>query len=131
MTATIGLVLDCKDPEALARFWAPALGYADLGSAGSYVVLLDPEGVGPKLLLQGVPEDKAVKNRMHLDIDAEDIEAEAARLEALGATRVEDEPLHEHGTNWILMADPEGNEFCVCDGGAAGHSSAPPERRSP
>jgi predicted enzyme related to lactoylglutathione lyase len=65
-----------------------------------------------------VPEDKVAKNRMHLDIDTDDIEAEAARLEGLGATRVAAQPLHEHGTSWILMADPEGNEFCVCDGGA-------------
>ena len=70
-----------------------------------------------RVTLQGVPEAKEVKNRMHLDIDVVDIEAEASRLEALGARRVESEPMHEHGTNWILMADPEGNEFCVCDGG--------------
>ena len=55
---------------------------------------------------------------MHLDIDAVDIETEASRLEALGATRLAGAPMHEHGINWILMADPEGNEFCVCDGGA-------------
>jgi predicted enzyme related to lactoylglutathione lyase len=83
--------------------------------------MLLPNGrPGPKLLLQRVPEAKSVKNRMHLDIDATDIEAEAARLEALGATRVQPDQVHEHGTSWILMADPEGNEFCVCDGGAAG-----------
>jgi predicted enzyme related to lactoylglutathione lyase len=120
MTATIGLVLDCRDPEALAPFWAAALGYVEIGSAGAYVLLMDPEGVKPKLLLQAVAEDKQVKNRMHLDIDAEDIEAEAARLEALGAVRVADDPRHEHGTTWILMADPEGNELCVCDGGTGG-----------
>ena len=54
---------------------------------------------------------------MHLDIDATDIHAEAHRLSALGAMRVADTPTHEHGTTWILMADPEGNEFCICDGG--------------
>jgi predicted enzyme related to lactoylglutathione lyase len=114
---TIGLVLDCEDPVALAAFWAPALGYVSVGEAGAYVVLYPDGRPGPKLLLQQVPEAKAVKNRMHLDIDAVDIEAEARRLEALGARRVAADPIHEHDTNWILMADPEGNEFCVCDGG--------------
>jgi predicted enzyme related to lactoylglutathione lyase len=115
---TIGLVLDCQDPIALAEFWAPALGYVSFGEAGAYVVLFPDGRHGPKLLLQRVPESKTAKNRMHLDIDATDIEAEATRLEALGAHRVADEQIHEHGTSWILMADPEGNEFCVCDGGS-------------
>jgi len=117
MLHPIGLVLDCHDPQRLAGFWSEALGYVNLGEAGTYVLLMDTDEQGPKLLLQGVPEAKEVKNRMHLDIDVVDIEAEASRLEALGARRVESEPMHEHGTNWILMADPEGNEFCVCDGG--------------
>jgi predicted enzyme related to lactoylglutathione lyase len=115
---TIGLVLDCQDPALLADFWASALDYVSLGEAGAYVVLLPNGRPGPKLLLQQVPEPKTTKNRMHLDIDAVDIEAEAARLEALGARRVADDQVHEHGTNWILMTDPEGNEFCVCDGGS-------------
>lgn len=113
---TIGLVLDCTDPDRLAEFWAGALGYVNVGAAGSYVMLLPDGRPGPKLLLQQVPEPKTTKNRMHLDIDAVDIEAEATRLEALGATRVRVDQVHEHGTNWILMTDPEGNEFCVCDG---------------
>ena len=115
---TIGLVLDCHDAASLAGFWAAALDYVTVGEAGAYVMLLPNGRPGPKLLLQRVPEPKSVKNRMHLDIDAVDIEAEAARLQALGARRVQPDQLHEHGTNWILMPDPEGNEFCVCDGGA-------------
>ena len=117
MNSAIGLVLDCVDPSRLAEFWAPALGYTNLGSAGNYVVLIDETGGRPKLLLQGVPEAKTVKNRMHFDIEIRDIETEAGRLEGLGAVRVDSEPHHEHSTNWIVMADPEGNEFCVCDGG--------------
>jgi predicted enzyme related to lactoylglutathione lyase len=117
-TPGIGLVLDCSDPERLAEFWAPALGYVNLGTAGSYVLLLPNGKPGPKLLLQQVPEVKTVKNRMHLDFETADIEAEARRLEALGARRVRDDHIHEHGSSWILMNDPEGNEFCVCDGGA-------------
>jgi predicted enzyme related to lactoylglutathione lyase len=118
-TPAIGLVLDCADPEGLAEFWAPALGYVNLGTAGSYIVLLPNGKPGPKLLLQQVPEPKTVKNRMHLDIETADIDAEAGRLEALGARRVRGDHVHEHGTAWILMTDPEGNEFCVCDGGAS------------
>ena len=118
MTATIGLVLDCSDPTELARFWSQALGYTTLGGAGNYVMLIDADGVKPKLLLQAVPEPKAVKNRMHLDIETPDVEDEATRLESLGARRLEEDLRTEHGSNWVIMADPEGNEFCVCDGGA-------------
>jgi len=116
----IGLVLDCADPERLADFWAPALGYVNLGTAGSYVALFPDGRPGPKLLLQKVTEPKAVKNRMHLDIEVRDIHAEADRLLALGATKVSEAPCQEHGSTWLLMADPEGNEFCICDGGQAG-----------
>ena len=112
-----GLVLDCADPDKLAAFWTAALDYINVGAAGAYVALYPRNGDGPKLLLQRVAEPKTAKNRMHLDIDATDIDAEARRLSALGATRVVDTPSHEHGTSWILMADPEGNEFCICDGG--------------
>ena len=115
---TIGLVLDCADPVALAEFWAFALDYAIVGEAGNYVALVPADRPGPKLLLQRVEEAKRVKNRMHLDIETPDIGSEAARLEAHGATRLQPEPLSEHGSSWILMADPEGNEFCVCDAGA-------------
>ena len=110
-----GLVLDCADPERLAEFWAEALGYANVGSAGVYVALYPREGTGPKLLLQRVTEPKATKNRMHLDIEVPDIDMEAARLCGLGAQRVSDDTHSEHGSTWILMADPEGNEFCICD----------------
>jgi len=113
----IGLVLDCTDPEALAASWAPALGYVNLGTAGAYVALFPDGKPGPKLLLQRVDEAKTVKNRMHFDIEVSDIETESARLVDLGATRVSEGPCSEHGSTWILMADPEGNEFCVCDAG--------------
>jgi predicted enzyme related to lactoylglutathione lyase len=113
----IGLVLDCADPVALSAFWAPALDYVSAGEFGSYVALFPNGRPGPKLLLQRVAESKIAKNRMHLDIEVPDIEAEAARLVDLGATRQGDSTLNEHDTTWILMADPEGNEFCVCDAG--------------
>ena len=114
MATRIELVLDCADGERLAAFWAEALGYRRYGSAGTYIALVPIEGDTPKLILQQVPEPKAGKNRMHLDVLAPDIEAEASRLEVLGAQRTRVEPVVEHGTQWIVMADPEGNEFCVC-----------------
>jgi predicted enzyme related to lactoylglutathione lyase len=119
MVATIGLVLDCADPQGLAPFWSEALGYGNAGSTGNYGVLVAPHGDRPKLLLQGVSEAKASKNRMHFDIETPDVDAEVARLESIGARRLEPTARHEHGTHWVVMADPEGNEFCVCDGGAA------------
>jgi hypothetical protein len=114
----IGLVLDCADPDTLATFWAPALGYTTVGGAGSYVLLVPPDPVRPKLLLQRVAEGKSVKNRMHLDIEVDDVEAEVQRLETLGARRVDDGAMSEFGSTWQVMVDPEGNELCVCDGGA-------------
>jgi predicted enzyme related to lactoylglutathione lyase len=114
----MGLVLDCADPAVLAQFWAAALDYVSVGDAGVYTALFPNGRPGPKLLLQRVDEPKQGKNRMHLDIEVADIEAEADRLEALGAKRLQAEQLSEHGSSWILMTDPEGNEFCVCDAGA-------------
>ena len=114
MARKLELVLDCVDPDREAEFWATALGYEIFGAAGNYRSIVDPDGVSPKIILQGVDEAKTVKNRIHFDIQIDDIETEAARLIALGAVRLQDEPFVEHGTSWILLADPEGNEFCVC-----------------
>jgi predicted enzyme related to lactoylglutathione lyase len=124
MAATIGLVLDCADPDRLAAFWSAALGYTILGGAGSYVMLMDQSGRQPKLLLQRVPEAKTSKNRMHLDIESPAVDDEVTRLEDLGARRLETEPRAEHGTRWVIMADPEGNEFCVCDAGQPNQTPA-------
>jgi predicted enzyme related to lactoylglutathione lyase len=117
----MSLVLDCHDPEALAPFWAAALGYVTLGAVENYVLLVPDSRPGPKLLLQRVPEERAGKNRVHLDIEVPDIESLAGRLLGLGARRVSQGIEAEHGSRWIVMTDPEGNEFCVCDSGAAGH----------
>ena len=111
MTVRMGLVLDCGDPEALAEFWAAALGYTSVGSAGSYVMLLPAEGDGPQLLLQKVPEPKAGKNRMHFDVLGD-----TSSLLAAGATlrRARDGDTEPDGAiEWDVLADPEGNEFCV------------------
>jgi predicted enzyme related to lactoylglutathione lyase len=106
-------VLDCADPRALAPFWAAALGYKEVASAGQYIVLGTGDRTQHEFILQGVDEPKTSKNRMHIDIHSADIDAEAARLEDMGARRVS-EPIEEWGERWITLADPEGNEFCVC-----------------
>jgi predicted enzyme related to lactoylglutathione lyase len=118
--ATIGLVLDCADPEALGRFREQALGLKRLGAAGAYVLLASPSGALPKFLLQRVGEARLTKNRMHLDIETSDVDAEVERLEGIGARRLDRHARTEHGSRWVVMADPEGNEFCVCDGGTGG-----------
>jgi predicted enzyme related to lactoylglutathione lyase len=117
MAAELGLVLDCADPDRLAEFWSAAIGYTTLGSAGNYVLLVDEARKQPKLLLQRVAEPKVGKNRMHVDIETPTVDAEVARLEALGATRSQADAIEEHGIRWVVMADPEGNEFCVCQAG--------------
>jgi len=117
MAAKLGLVLDCADPDRLAEFWSAAIGYSTLGGAGSYVLLVDEAGHQPKLLLQRVAEPKSGKNRMHFDIETPTVDAEVARLEGLGAHRIEADAIEEHGNRWVVMADPEGNEFCVCNAG--------------
>ncbi len=113
----MGLVLDCADPVSLAQVWGPALRYTYLGAVENYALLVPEAGAGPKLLLQKVTEPKAAKNRMHLDIETREVEAEVARLLLLGASRIDAHDHHEHGNRWVVMADPEGNEFCVCNAG--------------
>ena len=111
----LDIVLDCADADAQAEFWAGALRYELLGAAGQYRVLAPPAGEdGTKLLLQQVDDPKTSKNRMHFDLLARDVHAEADRLVALGARRGDD--FEEHGHRWVAMRDPEGNEFCVCEG---------------
>jgi predicted enzyme related to lactoylglutathione lyase len=108
----INYVLDCADPDALAGFWAAALGFERHGSGGPYVSLRRPGTGQPELLLQQVPEAKRGKNRMHPDLRVADSEAEVARLRELGATVLRG-PLDDDGHWTTVMADPEGNEFCV------------------
>lgn len=109
------LVLDCNDPQSLAPFWATALNFEALWSFEQYIGLGRADAP-LMLLLQQVPEAKSVKNRMHIDIPTPDIEAKVAELVAAGATRL-DEGVSELGpARWVRMADPQGNEFCVCKG---------------
>ncbi len=116
MLQRLDVALDCTDVDTQADFWAAALGYDRFGSGAQYRSLVAPPGApGPKVILQQVPEPRTVKNRMHLDLIVDDVATEVARLEALGARRLDPGPVSELGITWVVMADPEGNEFCVCD----------------
>jgi predicted enzyme related to lactoylglutathione lyase len=114
--ARLELVLDCAEPTRLAKFWRAALDYRDDYIDAKLVVLVPKEGTASPLLLQGVPEPKAGKNRMHLDIVVDDVEAEVRRLQALGARRIDNGVQNFGGTRWVRMSDPEQNEFCVSTG---------------
>ena len=105
------LVFDCADPARLAEFWAEALGFARGPTDEDHAWVWDPARRMPHLLFNRVPEPKVVKNRLHLDLGTDEVEAEVVRLEALGAQRLRH--VAEHGQAWWIMADPEGNEFCV------------------
>ena len=108
------MVLDCRNLAVVAGFWSEALGYRATRGAEPYLSLVPAEsGTGPELLLQRVPESKRGKNRLHLDLRTQDLDAEVARLVGLGAHVVSESPLHEGGWTWHVLTDPEGNEFCV------------------
>ena len=115
----IELVLDCRDPDGLARFWGAALSYEVVDSSGSYRSLepIDGDDPGPALVLQAVHEPKVGKNRLHLDVvTSGSMEAEVARLVEAGAELVEvrqDPSSFDNPDTWTVMRDPEGNEFCV------------------
>lgn len=152
MSRHIQVTVDAHDPRALSTFWRDVLGYvhpappgADLPDGAdplaawdeflarvgvpedqrnSGSAIEDPEGRGPRLFFQQVPEDKVTKNRVHLDVRAAPglqgeermaaLEAECDRLVALGATRLHRcEPAPPLSSGFIVMADPEGNEFCL------------------
>lgn len=110
------VVIDCADLERAARFWAGALGYADPSdgaSGGKYRSLLPADGPGVEILLQRTHDGKGAKNRVHLDLRTSDLDAEVNRVVELGATRLTAEAIEESGWTWHILADPDGNEFCV------------------
>ena len=110
------LIIDCHDPRALGDFWKEVLGYRETDAKFEgdehYVELTGPPGSGPTLLLIHTPDEKVTKNRLHIDVNATDRDQaeEVARIEALGATRVD---IGQGEQTWVVLADPEGNEFCV------------------
>ncbi len=108
------VVLDCAELDRSAEFWCGVLGYTSAPpSPGRYRRLLPANGDGIEVLLQRVPEAKATKNRLHLDLRVPDLEDELARLLALGARHAAAEPVEEDGWKWYILQDPDGNEFCV------------------
>jgi hypothetical protein len=133
MATGVQVTFDCADPARLSAFWASALGYvvqpppegydswpAFLTAIGvpesewdTRSAAVDPDGRGPRLFFQQVPEPKAAKNRVHLDVNVghDRVDAEVARLVGEGASVVRDTAIGPE--RWVVMADPEGNEFCV------------------
>jgi hypothetical protein len=108
------LIVDCSDPRRLAEFWAAVLDYTVTpDSNDNEVELTGGPGVLPTLLFSKVPEPKTVKNRLHIDVNADgaaDQQSELARLLALGARQID---IGQGEVTWHVLADPEGNEFCL------------------
>ena len=119
MTSRIShTTVDCADPYSLSRWWAQVLDYHedpdDPNALEDEECLI--EGDGPPLLFIKVPEPKSVKNRMHLDLRPTDRtrDEEIERVQGLGASFIADHRgIHGPGTGWVVLADPEGNEFCI------------------
>ena len=119
MTAYIRhITVDCADPYRLSRFWSEVTGYREDPADPNLpehkeALILAPDG-GPGLLFVTVPEAKAGKNRLHLDVapSSRTRDEEVAHLLEIGASVVDDRRLPD-GRGWVVLADPEGNEFCV------------------
>ena len=106
------LVVDATDPERLARFWSAVLGWHPTGRYEGAVEIAPSGGGGPSLTFVPVPEAKTIKNRLHIDVNPVgcDQEQEVERLIGLGARRAD---VGQGERSWVVLADPEGNEFCV------------------
>jgi hypothetical protein len=104
------VVIDAQDPKALGRWWAEALGWMVVGEDDDELEIRPAPDRLPGLLFGSVPEAKAGKNRLHLDFRPADQAAEVARLLALGARPAD---VGQQDVSWVVLADPEGNEFCV------------------
>jgi len=111
----MSVVLDVNDIQTATAFWSAALGFLRTRPITQFMVLRpdDPDDHRPHLILQQVPEPKTVKNRAHLDLFFEKRDEARDRLLGLGAQMVQEEPNCIGSHCWYLMADPEGNEFCV------------------
>jgi hypothetical protein len=104
------VVVDCAEPAKVADFWAAVLDYKVIYSAPDEVVVAKDETAYPGLIFVPVPEGKTVKNRLHIDLNPDDQQAEVDRLIGLGAHRVD---IGQGDVKWVVLADIEGNEFCV------------------
>jgi predicted enzyme related to lactoylglutathione lyase len=107
------VVIDCADHDVVVPFWEVALGWTVHRINDQFVGLRAPadEAIGFDILFQKVPEPKVAKNRAHIDFDAADMEAEVERLVGLGGSKIAEHSLGSF--RWTIVADPEGNEFCV------------------
>lgn len=117
-----GVLIDCVDLEAMRAFWCQALDFEFIrtGPSGGYL-LAAKDGTHLWLGLMPCQERKTAKNRLHLDLRPDDQQAEVRRLESLGARRID---IGQLDVSWIVMADPEGNEFCVMRSPSARERSA-------
>lgn len=115
MLSLQALTIDSRSPYDLAQFWAEVLNGTLTGEPGDECVVSVPlpQGGTLELLFLLVFDAKGAKNRLHLDLRPDNQAREVARLEALGATKVDIGQNADPDTTWIVMADPEGNEFCV------------------
>ncbi|RPI25490.1 MAG: VOC family protein [Actinobacteria bacterium] len=104
-------MIDTTDVDRLVEFWTQLLGLEVRARYPSYVFLSRVSADGPNLAFQVVPEAKATKNRVHIDVHAEDREAAVARVIELGGSRLADHGMGDF--HWTVCADPEGNEFCI------------------
>ena len=104
------VVVDSEDPARLARWWAEALGYQIVHEEPDEVEIRRTADEMPGLLFAPSPDAKTVKNRLHIDLRPDDQEAEVERLVDMGARPVD---IGQHDVSWVVLADPEGNEFCV------------------
>ena len=114
------ITVDARDPELLARFWAEVLDYEIVFDSKQHpehadsdeheINLAAKDGQTTTISIFKVPDDKRVKNRLHFDLRPDDQDAEVARVEKLGATHVD---IGQGQQTWVVMADPEGNEFCI------------------
>jgi predicted enzyme related to lactoylglutathione lyase len=105
------LVIDARNPRSIARFWASVLDQRVLYETDEEVIVGADEHHYPGLCFVPVPEGKSVKNRLHIDLDPDDRDVEVERILALGARRVD--VGQGEDVTWVVLADPEGNEFCV------------------
>lgn len=130
------ITVDSRHPDRLAQFWSEAIGYTEDPDDPNHpdheeFLIIDPAGCGPGLLFVPVPEDKTVKNRIHLDLQPIELRDETIdRLICLGAFVIDDRR-RDDGSGWVVMSDPEGNEFCVLRSSAERSPSSPSGASAP
>ena len=108
--ALYAIVMDVNDLETCGKFWSQVLG-TDILYQDERYLRLGHKGERPTLLLQRVPERHKEKNRVHIDLDVPDLDAAVSRVQGLGGDKLRQ--LNEYGIEWVVMADPDGNEFCL------------------